>query len=137
MLSINIEFIDSIVRADLPDQSESELHELVNRYQSHCHSRSCRKYKNIQCRFRYGRYFTDHTICAEPLSKEISENDKVTILNERPKLLRKVKSYIDKYLDPHRATFKPKESISEILSYLEISEEDYYLALSIATGSRF
>ena len=45
-----IDFIDSVVRADLPDPStEPKLYELVANYQIHSHSNSCRKYKNIPC----------------------------------------------------------------------------------------
>ena len=127
-----IDFINSIVRVVLPDKdTEPELHQLVSKYQSHCHSRSCRKYKNIPCRFRYGRYFTDRTICAEPLNDELPENEKLSMLNKRQSILKEVKLYIDEYLDPHRPSYK-ESSISDILDALGISENDYYWALSIS-----
>jgi len=133
-----IKFIDSVVRADLPHEcDEPKLYELVNKYQIHCHSRSCRKYKNIPCRFHYGRFFTDHTICAEPLSSDMSETDKVTILTKRSKLLKEVKLYIDEYPDPHKTTYKVGVSIAEILEQLEIPKEEYYLALSISPDQDF
>ena len=133
-----IKFVDSIVRADLPDEEgEPELHDLVKKFQIHCHSQSCRKYKNIPCRFHYGRFFTDRTICGEPLGDDISETEKLKILNKRSKLLKKVKAYIDEYLDPHKVTFSPDITIAEILTHLESTEEEYYSSLSIASAEDF
>ena len=43
-----IEFIDKHVQAHLPNKdTEPLLHELVVTYQKHTHSKTCRKYKNI------------------------------------------------------------------------------------------
>jgi len=51
-----VKFIDNIIRADLPDKiKEPQLFELVNNFQIHCHSQSCRKYKNVSCRFHFGK----------------------------------------------------------------------------------
>ena len=64
-----VAFIDCVICTDLPDHNvEPELHSLVSQYQVHAHSNSCRKYKNVPCRFNYGRFFTDKTIIAEPVS---------------------------------------------------------------------
>ena len=132
-----VKFIDSIVRADLPNKDiEPELHYLVSKYQTHCHSRSCRKYKNIPCRFRYGRFFTDRTICAEPLDDEIPENEKIAILSKRQAILKEVKLYIDEYLDPHKSSYR-ETSIAAILNVLGLTEDDYYWALSISQDSDF
>ena len=58
-----IKFVDSLIRADLPNETEEpELNKLVSQYQIHSHSRTCRKYKNIPCRFNYGRFFCEKTI---------------------------------------------------------------------------
>ena len=65
-----IAFVDQIVKCYLPDKSkEPELYDLVKTYQTHTHSKSCRKYKNSECRFNYGRFFTERTIIADPLPK--------------------------------------------------------------------
>ena len=50
-------FIDQIVKVYLPDPSETpELHNLVKTYEKHTHSRTCRKYKNVACRFGFGQF---------------------------------------------------------------------------------
>ncbi len=53
-----VEFIDEHVQANLPsEKDEPELHELVKTYQRHNHSKTCRKYRNIPCRFNFGQFF--------------------------------------------------------------------------------
>ena len=43
-----VEYIDKHVQAFLPSQTDDpELHELVKTYQKHNHSKTCRKYKNM------------------------------------------------------------------------------------------
>ena len=69
-----VEFIDKHVQAYLPDkEKEPKLHELVKTYQKHNHSKTCRKYKNISCRFNFGQLFTNKTIVAEPLNKDLDD----------------------------------------------------------------
>ena len=67
----------------LPDEeSDPELYNLVNKFQIHSHSATCCKYKNIPCRFSFGKYFTERTICAEPLaSSDMDELEKEKILS--------------------------------------------------------
>ena len=133
-----IAFVDSLIRADLPDKNlEPELFKLVSQYQTHSHSRSCRKYKNVPCRFNYGRFFTNRTICAKPLPNEMNESEKIQILNENAKILQKAKHFIDEYLNPHKSSYKGDISISKILDLLSISEELYYNALSISPDDDF
>ena len=72
-----IKFIDSFISTDLPnEETEPVTFNLVNQYQTHSHSNTCRKYKNIPCRFNFGRFFTDRTIYAEPLPKDINDIEK-------------------------------------------------------------
>ena len=74
-----VNFVESTVRADLPDPTEEpELYELVSQYQIHRHSNSCRKYKNIPCRFNFGKFFTNRTIVAVPLPSDMADKDKET-----------------------------------------------------------
>ena len=96
-----IAFMDGIIRCELPEkESEPELYEKVMTYQMHTHSKSCRKYKNKKCRYSYGRFFTDHTIIAEPLPEYMSQEEKAEKLNHRKNILDKVKNYIDDNLCP-------------------------------------
>lgn len=55
-----------------------ELYELVKKYQTHNHSKTCRKYENIACRFEFGHFFTDTTIVAEPLPEDMDPQIKLT-----------------------------------------------------------
>ena len=131
-------FVDSIVHTDLPDSDEEpELHRLVSQYQIHAHSNSCRKYKNVSCRFHYGRYFTEKTVIAQPLFEEMLESERSAVLSFRAKLLKKVKTFIDENLDPHKATYKKPDTIVEILHSLGITEQDYYKALSISADQDY
>ena len=134
-----VDFIDNIIRADIPDPiAEPELHELVSQYQVHKHSNSCRKYTNVPCRFNYGRFFTDKTIVASPLPESMPDSEKVIILTERSRILKKVKLYIDEYLDPRKSdNSNNSKSISEILKELDISEDGYYRVLAISTNQDF
>ena len=100
-----IKSVDTLIRTDLPDKTkEPELHHLVREYQTHSHSRTCRKYKNIPCRFNYGRFFTERTICAEPLPENIVELEKELILENRNVILTKVKKFIQ-YLNPNKPDY--------------------------------
>ena len=141
-----IRFVDVVIRVYVPDINEKpKLHELVTTDQIHSHSKSCRKYKNQSCRYHFGRFFTDHTIIAVPLSKDISIDEKTHIIEQRKLLLSKVKEYIDTNLDPRKRNilnpqnddFEAVPKINEILQELQISEHDYYKVLSISDGSDF
>ena len=67
-----IKWVDAIIRADLPSSNnEPELCNLVKNYQIYRHSKTCRKYKNQECKFNFGRFFTNHKIVAEPLPSEM------------------------------------------------------------------
>ena len=52
-------------------------------------------------------------------------------------ILSKVKNFIDEFLNPHKPNFKSNMSITEILKELEISEENYYEALSVSPDEDF
>ena len=140
-----LNYIDRIIKVQLPDKdSEPELYEMVKTYQIHSHSKSCRKYKNIACRYSFGRFFSVKTIIAELLPNEMTEKEKSAVLFKRNRLLGRVQIYIDVYLDPRKVNIldsdkpnfeRPKE-ILEILQELEIAEKDYYDALSISTDNK-
>ena len=130
----------------MPDiENEPELYQLVKTYQIHSHSKSCRKYKNVDFRYSFGRFFTEETILAEPLPDDMLEEEKLSKLQKRNQILNKVKDYIDTNLDPRKVNIlepekpnflKPNE-ISDIPQDLNIVEADYYNALSVSTDSDF
>ena len=130
-----IAFVDSIIRADLPDKNlKPDLFKLVSQCQTHTHSRTCRKYKNIPCRFNYGRFFTERTICSEPLSDNVNKTEKEKILNFRSKVLSKVKNFIDEFLNPHKPNYNSDISITA----LSISpDEDFQIHLRRPPNSCF
>ena len=64
-------FVDKSVKCELPENTG--LYNLVKTYQTHYHSKSCRKYKNIACRYSFGKFFCDETIVSVPLSDDYSK----------------------------------------------------------------
>ena len=77
-----INIIDARIQCTLPDEvQDKELYDLVKTYQTHKHSKSCQKYENISCRYSYGRFFTKETIIGIPLNNELSNIEKIAILN--------------------------------------------------------
>ena len=65
------QFIDSIVKAFVPDISENP---------EHSHSKSCRKYKNEKCRYHSGKFFTEFTIISLPLPSDLPKQKKTIYL---------------------------------------------------------
>ena len=87
-----IAYIDQHVQAYLPDkETDPQLYDLVKTYQRHNHSKTCRKYKNVTCRFNFGQFFTNKTVVADPLSEDMDEEIKSNILTRRKDILCKVK----------------------------------------------
>ena len=137
------DFVDRVVKCDLPEDKESELYKLVTTYQVHRHSKSCRKYKNQQCRYHFGRFFTERTIIAKPIDPSVSNRDE--ILKERKTILSPVKEYIDNHfdprynniLDPLKDNYKEPKTIDQILNELGIPKDVYYENLAISTDTGF
>ena len=133
-----VEFIDEHVQANLPsEKDEPELHELVKTYQRHNHSKTCRKYRNIPCRFNFGQFFTKRTIIAEPLDENMDEEIKNNVLNRRKEILSKVKQKIDEVLNPSKENYDATATEKDILDSVGVTENDYYWALSISPDSDF
>ena len=79
-----LQYIDHILKAQLPDiENEPELYQLVKTYQIHSHSNSCRRYKNVDCRYSFGLFFAENTIITEPLPDDMLEEEKLTKLKKR------------------------------------------------------
>lgn len=131
-----IEYIDQHVHAHLPNEDQDpELHELVKTYQKHSHSKTCRKYKNIKCRFNFGQFFTNRTIVAEPLSEDLDQEEKTNTLDKQKEILSLVKGKIDDLLNPSKSDYDPSLTEADIFSSVNITEEQYYWALSISPDS--
>ena len=134
-------FIEQTINAQLLDPlSYPELFELVKTYQVHAHSKTCWKYSKNECRFSYGRFFTEKTIIAKPLDCKLTNDEEQDVLAWTKTLLNKVKKHIDgdlspakvNVIDPTKDNFTQPLSIQEILNDLEIYKNDYCKALSIS-----
>ena len=133
-----VRFIDNHVQAYLPDEkTEAELHNLVKTYQKDNHSKTCRKYKNISCRFNFGQFFTKRTIVGDPLDKDLDIEIKSYILDRRTKILSSVKQKIDEVLTPSKPDYNETLSETGIVTSIGITEDEYYWALSISPDSDF
>ena len=95
-------------------------------YQKHSHSKTCRKYKNIQCRFNFGQFFTNSTIIAEPLPDDLDETNKTIILEKRKEFLSLVKQKIDEVLNPSKSSYDYLLTEHDIFNSIGITEEQYY-----------
>ena len=141
-----IRYVDQVIKANLPDpEHDVDLFNLVRTYQIHSHSRSCRKYKNVECRYNFGKFFTNRTIISEPLPDKLEDLEREKILLERDRILNKVKEYIDSNLNPRKVNIIDQSlddyieppSITEVLAQLRIIEEEYCTALGISTDKDF
>ena len=134
-----IEYIDQHVQAYLPNKEDDlELHDMVNFYQKHTHSKTCRKYKYIKCRFNFGQFFTNRTIIAEPLPDDIADELKQPILEKQKEILTSVKEKINSVLNPSKPEdYDPNLTEADIFNSLGITEEEYYNALSISPDSYY
>ena len=137
-MDVYIKFVDDTVQAVIPNEAtDKDLYVLVKKYQTHSHSKSCMKYKNSECRYHFGRYFTERTIIAKPISSYLSNDEKGSIIAKRSSILSQVRNYINNNLNPNKSSYEGDKSITEILGGLEISETDYYESLAISTSSDF
>ena len=81
-----VRYIDKHVQASVPDRETNfELYDLVLMYQKHSHSRTCKKYKNISCKFNFGQFFTNETVVSKPLLKR--RNDILCAVKEKIMIL--------------------------------------------------
>ena len=128
-----IDYIDRNVQAYLADKKKDpQLRDLVKTYQVHDHGKTCRKYKNVACRFNFGHFFTDRTIVAEPLAEDIEDEITSNISAKRQEILSKVKQKIDDVLNPTKPTYDAHATQADILNDIDITKKDYQWALSIS-----
>ncbi|XP_078375419.1 uncharacterized protein LOC144658809 isoform X2 [Oculina patagonica] len=133
-----IRYIDEHVQGSLPKrENDSKLYDLVNLYQKHTHSRSCKKYRNIPCRFNFGQFFTDQTVVSKPMPHDIPDDEKATILEKRNEILCSVKKKINENLDPSKSNYDSSITADDLLAMCKVSKEDYKWALSISADTDF
>ena len=133
-----IRYIDDHVQGNLQNrENDSKFHDLVKMYQKHTHSRSCKKYKNIPCRFNFGQFFTNETVVSKPLADDIPDAQKVLVLKKRNEILCSVKEKINEKLDPSKPDYDSSTSAEDVLAMCKVSKEDYNWALSISEDSDF
>ena len=132
-----IRYIDKHVQGSLPNrENDCEFHDLVNMYQKHTHSRSCKKYRNIPCRFNFGQLFTNETVVSKPLA-DMPDEEKVVVLKKRNEILCCVKEKINEKLDPSKPDYDSSTSAEDVLAMCKVSKEEYHWALSISADSNF
>ena len=133
-----IRYIDEHVQASLPNrENDCEFHELVSMYQKHTHSRSCKKYRNIPCRFNFGQFFTNETIVSKPLADDMPDEQKVVVLKKRNEILCSVKEKINEKLDPSKPDYDSSTRAEDVLAMCKVSKHEYNWALSISADSDF
>ena len=109
------------------------------------HSKTCRKYKNEVCSFKFENTFDKETLVNEPLPESMPEEVKVLVLSKMKEMLLKVKNYINNFLNPSKINFFDRsrndfteiKSISKVLKEFNISEEEYESALKISDDNGF
>ena len=94
----------------VPDDDPA-LHGLVNQYQTHKHSKSCKKYRNKLCRYGFCKFFTEETINAQSLEDSIKDVKRYSISRKRDTILSKVSDFINKYLAPSKDIYRKDSSI--------------------------
>ena len=91
----------------------------------------------MKCRFNFGHFFTNKTIVAEPLSNDLDPEAKTSTIERQKEILRLVKVKIDEVLNPSKANYDPTLTEADIFKSVNITEEQYYWALSVSTDSDY
>ena len=74
---------------------------------------------------------------AEPLTEDLEDEIKSSILTQRKEILSKVKQEIDDVLNPSKSTYDSHATPIDILNDIGIAKQDYHWALSISADSDF
>ena len=100
----------------------------------HTPSQICRKFKRIECRFYFDKYFTIRTILAKPLPHDFGYDERFLMFSCCENILLKVRNYINESLYP-TCDIDGSCSIAKILSKLGIKDKNYYSALFISNDN--
>ena len=118
-----IQFVDHHVQAYLPDiETDPGLYELVETYQKHSHSKTCRKYKNIACRFNFGQFFTERTVVAEPLPDDLEDEFKTNLLTRRNQIGKKQREILFTMISKN--IYKNYKILKKIEKYIKMSNKN-------------
>ena len=121
------QLIDKISTCGLPGEANPELDKIVREVQVHHHTKSCKKYSGVSCRFHYPHFPSDETLVARPLLDGDDEDGSKKALKAKAELiLNKVRAALEGDVDETL-------TLDEFLERLEISKSDYKWALSIST----
>ena len=120
----------------VPDDDPA-LHGLVNQYQTHKHSKSCKKYRNKLCRYGFCKFFTEETINAQSLEDSIKDVKRYSISRKRDTILSKVSDFINNYLGPSKDTYQKDSSMNDVLLEFQLTKKEYYWTLSISSDNDF
>ena len=102
---------------DCPILSEKNIGDFIR----YTHSKTCRKYKNLACRFNFGHFFTEKTIVEEPLPTSMDEAEKNRVFKNRKCILTKVKKFINEFLNSSdKVKYRPDMTVDDVLHYLHI-----------------
>ena len=123
-----IEFIDKWISVSLSNK-DKRLNELVKDVNCHTpnHTQSCKKYKNISCRFGFPKFPSDQTLFTTPHYDNLPEDEKKQKTEEAKQILAKVKEKLENLTEQEE-----NQSIKEFLDSLAIKEDDYYKALTLS-----
>ena len=117
--------IDDWVSCSLTTEDE-ELNKIVSEVNCHKHTKSCRKYKT-NCRFHFPRLPSDETLIATPLSADLPEDERRSILKSSKQILEKVKKALEELEEG-----KDDLSLIDFLTSINVNYEDYKNALKVS-----
>ena len=86
----HVAILDQTIHSD--QTVDKDVYDLVKLYQTHQHSKSCRKYKSKPFRYNFGRFFTDRTIVAVLLDQSVDILERSKILTKRNNIFVKSKT---------------------------------------------
>ena len=82
-IEIYKKFEDYAISGNIPSETDDHaiLFAFVQTYETHWHSKSCKKYKNKSCCFSFGKFFTSETITAQSI-KNVSKFKQFSVLEK-------------------------------------------------------
>ena len=116
-------FIDQIIICEKP-ANDPKLAVLVNR-QIHRHSQTCRKKSKMECRFNYPQPPMKSTSILYPIGSDVSESD----IRKHKENWKNISKHLNDMKEGDDITFE------EMLVNLNISEQNYYLAIRSSLNS--